>query len=520
MISHGRYIAFVFAFIFSYQSWSQAQQIPLQRWFTHEVDRTIARDSQIVHIGNKPLLVGDVAHLPIKALARDSTKVYLTLFNYLYRKHLVELTHNDVRVTIDPLLYFALWKDAADTSAYVDTTRLFQNTRGIKVAGVIGDRFGFETGFYENQAQWPEFMRQQAEETGVAPGMGRWKRYRFAGFDYGMSYAYLSYQFNKMVRIGAGHGKHFIGHGYRSLLLSDAAFNYPYLSATLQSPNRKWQYTSRYAGLQTLERLPLGEVPEALFKRKSFTMHYLSWSPNAHFEIGLFESIVWNRFGNHGTHMPAWGAYVPIIGVNTASIGWQQANNVLTGLNIRFSPRSDVMCYGQFAADQLDKSGLGWQFGLKWMDIVPRLDAQIEYNQVGSTVYTHDQGFESYSHFNQSLGTPTGPDSEEILAILEYQYRRLVIRSKAQQILSVRKMDVPWYTSDYALPSNSYRSSLWQFENAIGIRINVKYNAELLFTWLWREQAIQVQDLDKEVFKSQVFGLSLRTSLNNLYNDF
>ena len=54
----------------------------------------------------------------------------------------------------------------------------------------------------------------------------------------------------------------------------------------------------------------------------------------------------------------------------------------------------------------------------------------------------------------------------------------------------------------------------------MGIRVNVKYNLEVLLHWLWREQYIQPQGADQAMLRSQIFGLSIRTNLHNLYNDF
>lgn len=502
------------------ESRAQNKAIPLARWYTQDIDRAIIRDSILVHSAAKPLLTSQLHGIKVKALQNDSTKVYLPLTNYLYRKHLVELKHDDVWVAIDPLLHLAYWRDRADQTAYADTTRFFQNTRGIQVQGTIGSQFGFVTGFYENQGQWPEFMRQQAEANGVAPGMGRWKRYRFHGFDYSMSYAQMHYNLKSWLTLRAGQGKHFIGHGYRSLLLSDAAFNYPFISADVLSPNGQWQYTTRYFALQTLERMPLGEVPEALFKRKAMTMHYLSWSPHPRIELGLFEGIVWNRYGAGGTHMPAWGAYVPVLGLQTALLGWEHANNVLTGLNVRISPRSDLKCYGQLVVDALHDSQIGWQAGLQWFDAIPRLDIQVEYNRSGAMLYTHTQGYESYSHFNQSLGTPVPPGSQELVSIVEYRYRRWVARAKYNRMVSSSKTGTPWYSSSFADQIETLGQTVDQLDASMGIRVNVKYNLEVLLHWLWREQYIQPQGADQAILRSQIFGLSIRTNLHNLYNDF
>ena len=48
-----------------------------------------------------------------------------------------------------------------------------------------------------------------------------------------------------------GHGKHFIGDGYRSLFLSDNSFNYPFLR--IETKLGKLQYTNLYAELQDIQ---------------------------------------------------------------------------------------------------------------------------------------------------------------------------------------------------------------------------------------------------------------------------
>ena len=59
-----------------------------------------------------------------------------------------------------------------------------------------------------------------------------------------MSSGYVTYRANKMFAVQVGHGKHFIGDGYRSLLLSDNTFNYPFLR--IQTTFGKVQYTNLY----------------------------------------------------------------------------------------------------------------------------------------------------------------------------------------------------------------------------------------------------------------------------------
>ena len=65
------------------------------------------------------------------------------------------------------------------------------------------------------------------------PGQGYARYFKETGFDYAMSSGYVSYRANKMFAVQFGHGKHFIGDGYRSLFLSDVASPYPFFKINI-----------------------------------------------------------------------------------------------------------------------------------------------------------------------------------------------------------------------------------------------------------------------------------------------
>ncbi len=95
-----------------------------------------------------------------------------------------------------------------------------------------------------------------------------------------MASAYLSVSVNKHINIQAGHGKHFVGNGHRSLLLSDLAFNAPFLRVNSNWFNGKLQYQNLYTVYQDLNRLSTTTVSEGLCERKQAATHYLEFSPN------------------------------------------------------------------------------------------------------------------------------------------------------------------------------------------------------------------------------------------------
>ena len=88
-------------------------------------------------------------------------------------------------------------------------------------------------------------MYSYIKQNKVVPGQGYARTFKENGFDYAMASGYVSYRSDKFFSVQFGHGKHFIGDGYRSLFLSDNSFNYPYLM--IQTDLGKIQYTNLYA---------------------------------------------------------------------------------------------------------------------------------------------------------------------------------------------------------------------------------------------------------------------------------
>ncbi len=146
--------------------------------------------------------------------------------NLAYRKYrkeslfIINDTADKFYLTIDPLFNFEAGVDAADTSG----EKLYKNTRGLLVRGDINKNFVFESSFLETQSAFPQYIDDYIASTGsanlataIVPGQGRSKLFRTNGYDYAMASGYISYSPSSFINIQLGHGKHFIGDGYRSL---------------------------------------------------------------------------------------------------------------------------------------------------------------------------------------------------------------------------------------------------------------------------------------------------------------
>ena len=392
-------------------------------------------------------------------------------------------------MTFDPLFDFQLGYDFADTSNFKDSVRLFTNTRGLIIQADIGSSVSFQTSVYENQSRHPLFYQLWIDSTEVIPGQGRVKVSQDAGWDYNSAVGSLSIHPTKWIDLQIGHGKHFVGHGYRSLLLSDMAFNYPYVKSTLNLLKDQIQYTNIYAELQDLRRLPVGDVPESLFKRKGANFNYLNWIPHPRIELGLFEGIVWNQWNDStGTQPFNYQQLIPVIGVNTILESKDSLHQSLLGLNLKLKVNNEIQFYGQLATNNRfyngeTNSGLSWQAGVKSFNIlIDNLDLQVEMNQSSSIDESINTSQEGYHHFNQALNHPLGDSFTEYIGIANYRHNRWFGQVKYHFQEKSHSMGI----------EIDRRSEILDCQ--FGLHLNPKTNMNLVLGWIYRNDQQIIED--------------------------
>jgi len=168
-----------------------------------------------------------------------------------FQEHFFNLKGEDYKVSVSPIINLSKGKEL------VDSKSTFTNTRGYLIEGYLGKTISFATSFAENQSIFPNYLHENIKTDKIVPGQGYARVFKETGFDYAMSSGYVSYRANKMFAVQFGHGKHFIGDGYRSLLLSDNTFNYPYLR--IQTTFGKVQYTNLYTEFMDINYFTLIE---------------------------------------------------------------------------------------------------------------------------------------------------------------------------------------------------------------------------------------------------------------------
>lgn len=450
-------------------------------------------------------------------------------------------------LTIDPLFNFEFGMDMADTTH----EKLYKNTRGFIVRGDIGKKFSFESSFYENQATYAKYIDNYIAGTDklfpqsanynydVVPGQGRSKAFKKNGYDYAMASGYISYSPNKIFNIQLGHGKHFVGDGYRSLLLSDNSFNYPYARVTTTWKNI--QYTNLYTSFMNLTDGGVKTPPhvERLFQKKTGSFQMLSINLWKRLQIGIFQGMIFEAADSTNKEHVNFNTFDPVIGVNTAVYGLHNKNNILLGATLKLKITNSVSLYGQYMLDDVSskKSGeagnkYGYQVGLKYFDLftVKNLHLQLEYNSVRPYAYAADNTFQSYTHYNQALAHPLGANFNEIVGFINYRIRDFFIELKGNYAL--RGND----SASYNYGGNVFKSSsvfpvdqpLEDVKTGQGIKTTVMYedvhigylvNPATNFNIVIGVSNRTEQALGKTQNTRFVY-FGIRTSLANFYYDF
>src|SRR5215203_4931774 len=145
----------------------------------------------------------------------------------LFKEHLIQVDEDDIKLAIDPIFNTQLGTDLKDNN------NVYVNTRGILVQAEAWKKFYFYTSVHENQAQYVSYVSQMVNREGVVPGQGRVKTNKEGTYDFNNATGGLGLVLGKHFDFLFAHDKNFVGDGYRSLLLSDNSFQYPFFRMSM-----------------------------------------------------------------------------------------------------------------------------------------------------------------------------------------------------------------------------------------------------------------------------------------------
>lgn len=533
-----RFIAFccVFALAIPFSLNAQTYDVgfaPISEDINYLLQPALNKVGCEMHTGIQPYLWRQVAECanPDSLLARKTkdNKFSKTLFGRkLFTEHLLQVRKEDYFLYLDPLFEFAGGKDQEyDRSIYT-------NTRGLQVGGFIGKRFSFNASFYENQAQFAYYLDSNIYNTRVVPGQGRVKQDGEV-YDYSFATGTIQFELNKHFTFQFGQDRNFIGDGYRSLLMSDNAFHYPFFKIITNV--WKLQYTNLFTVMQDLTHdNPSDDEP---FLKKYASFHFLDFNIGKHASVGIFEGVMWyaDSLGARGFDM---GYLNPFIFYRPVEFSVGSPDNVLLGINAKVKINSHNQLYGQFMLDEfvLDevKAGNGWwgnkqgiQLGAKSFDLfgVNNLHLQGEINYVRPFTYQHRTVQGNYGHYNAAIAHPLGANFSEIVAIARYSFSNIELRLKGSYV------EIGYDTSGLNYGQNiylSYDDRVSDYGNETGQGLNTKV------TWLQgtasyllnqKTRLCVFADLSyrhstntKQDISTVIVQAGIRTRLFNRYYDF
>lgn len=325
---------------------------------------------------------------------------------------------------VNPILHLAAGSET-------DSPFPFINQRGFQLDLNIGNKVYLSSNFLENQARFPSYITDYVENYRVIPGNSFYKRYKSVLFDSENAYDYMNSTaklgFNIIKEIGLefGYGKNHIGHGIRSLSLSDFSDNYLYLGLDTRIGRLAYQNIfGEIRGPKALRDPGSGMIP-----KKYFATHYLGVKILKNLQLGVFESVVFGRETGFELH------YLnPVILYRTIEGALGSPDNMIMGIDARWDIAKRYSLYGQLVLDEFHSAQMlfkddGWwankfafQLGAKAFNLlnVDGLDIHAEMNFIRPFMYSHKDYRTSWMHHDQALAHPRGANLREVLFNVRY----------------------------------------------------------------------------------------------------
>ena len=506
---------------------------PLNRDMETRISTFINEDGSGFHTSTKPYITAELKKIaPLDSVWQPivgTSKFYSTWTGRKLRKeHLIFVNEDDIILSVDPVFNLQIGRDQkAKRNVYV-------STRGIMVHGNVKDKFFFYTQFHENQARYINYIDSFVNKYQVVPGQGKVKFLKNESFDFSQATGGIAYTLNRHFDFLLANDKNFIGDGYRSLLLSDNAYSYPFLRINMTF--WKFRYSVIYAVMQDLAT---PHDPDVGYYKKYSTTHYLDLNIGKKNKIsaGIFETVMFKPAASRGYEL----SYLnPMLFLRPVENSNDSPDNVLLGLNARWKVNLHNTIYSQVMLDEFIlnevRAGNGWwgnkqglQFGFKSSDIfaIKSLNFQTEYNFVRPFTYQHRSNEQNYTHHNQALAHPLGANFIESVTFLNYRWRNFFGEIKFQYAkmgqdtagLNLGNDIFKSYLNHGAeyghYMFDGLKGKLNSFEIRIDYLVNPKTNFNIEIGTVMRKFSNAYSQNN-----SQFIYFGIRTSLENYYFDF
>ena len=413
-------------------AFGQSRQVYMQRDFEWKYQQYLSKKDVKNHDAIKPYLLSDFE----KFSSADSNFRYKNGFPFRSDNN----TKPDAkgRFMMYPLVDLSFVFESSDSSQVA-------SQMGIGAGGLFeyGNNISAQLNVSGHQNQYPSFLTSDIIRLNKVPEGMIWHT-ETGGYNYVDVNGYFSWNANEYINLQVGRGNHFIGNGYRSLLLSENAGNYNY--GRLAVDIWRIKYAVIYAHMKDVNNTDSRQYGN--FRDKFTTTHFLDWNLTKWLNIGIFESVVWKASDTLLTRGFDVHYLNPVIFFRPVEFSTGSSDNSIMGLNFSVKPTDGWQIYGQFVLDEFllkeiskdlkaignpnseDDTGwwankYGWQLGTKAFNLfgVEKLGIQTEFNFMRPFTFSHKDPIQNYGHQNSPIAHPFGANFMESASFLNYRYK-------------------------------------------------------------------------------------------------
>lgn len=525
-------------FITSSHSFAQLIYQPYSYQFYQKLNKDVYSPATSLHTSLKPYFITDSSSIRtsydslMQNNVDNSQKSWLN--HVLFSGHVVEVKNKEFTFYMDYLTDLQIGHDFEEKR----NTNL--NTRGYEVGGTIGSNFFFYTTGFENQGKFASYYENYIiAGGGIVPGQAYDRIAKGdsrvpSGRDWSYSTAMVGFMPNKNMSVALGVDKTFIGDGYRSVLLSDFAPNYPLLRFTANL-GKHVQYMAMWTYMDNQEAVRFDVNPSGSNYRRTWgAFHYIDWNINNRASLGFFNALIAAEAEDDGTRHGFDVNYInPVLFLRSLGPSNRTPDHTLIGFNGKYKVLDKTTVYGQLLFDQASTANTGsrtaYQLGFRGADLlkVNSLNYLFEFNTAAPYTYSNQYPVVNYSQLSGSLTHPLGANYREWLGIMNYSLGKFDFQGQLNYARYGLNTTTVNYGKDItkadnvALPPGNISTgqglatSLKYAEGTVSFMLNPKYNLHLEVGGLLRQETNAVTDT-----KTAMITFGLRSSFRNLYHDF
>ncbi|MBE9584324.1 gliding motility protein RemB [Mucilaginibacter sp. JRF] len=507
---------------------AQSVQLPYQYQFYQKFNADVYSTSNNIHTALKPLLIDSSLTARYDSLMNygNDTTHKGWVYRKLFREHLFDVRKEDYTFYADYLPDLTIGREFKGRN----TTWL--NTRGFQIGGTIGTKFSFYTSGFENQARFADYYDAYVNRTGMISGQSYDRKFgREKTKDWSYVTAVISYTPIKQLNFTLGQDKNFIGDGYRSLLLSDFATNYPFFRTTVTLG--PIQYMAMWAYMQDRQEPRFDTFGDN--RRKWAAFHYIDWTISNRASLGFFNAYIAPEANKQGVHRSFDVNFINPVFFASSLGPSSQPGNSIAGFNGKYKFLNKHAIYGQFMFDRVQGNEgkaittTGWQAGVRGADLfgVTNLNYLAEYNTAQPYAYSGAERLSGYTAFSEPLAHPFGANFRETLGILNYSVGRFDLQGKViyakygldatatdnngkNILLAFNGDNIPGTSTGQGLST-----TLKYAEGTVGFILNPRYNLKLEVGGIYRQLSNTVGTSN-----TTLLTIGLRSTFRNIYTDF